>query len=431
MTHGFPLRQVGIVGEVRTGREPELTRTTRAAQVPPAEADLLLVGAPVRRLVAARLDSPADVDDVVQETLARLWEVRWRLERGALLAYGMVVARNLVSSAERGRELQRRHAHRLAGPASTEDDPVLAVLAEEERIALLAALAALRDDDRGLLLDHEVHGIGTEKIAADRGISRGAVAARLARARARLRVDHLLALRRIELPTPRCRAVLDAVSLGDRHRQRVLGTAEHLLDCSTCGPLAEPLLARRRRLTALAPVALLIALASKLAGWVRAHPLQAAASATGTATVTVLAVTLLGADPPAPAPPPPPVAAPAMPAELSVGSARLLPAAQVGSLRAYAGRTAVARDVRVESVPADEGFWVGDGPGRRVWVQFETRGESALRIRPGQRASFSAKVVPVRPGTAGRINLTAAEGAAELRSAGAYLLVDPAGLTLR
>jgi hypothetical protein len=88
----------------------------------------------------------------------------------------------------------------------------------------------------------------------------------------------------------------------------------------------------------------------------------------------------------------------------------------------------VARDVRVESVPADEGFWVGDGPGRRVWVQFETRGESAVRIRPGQRTSFSAKVVPVRPDTA---NLTAAEGAAELRSAGAYLLVDPARLTLR
>ena len=111
--------------------------------------------------------------------------------------------------------------------------------------------------------------------------------------------------------------------------------------------------------------------------------------------------------------------------------ARLLPAARVGSLRRHAGRTAVAREVPVESVAADEGFWVGTGPGRRVWVQFSSPAESAIRIRPGQVATFTAEVVPAAADFPARAGVSAAEGAAELRAAGAYLQVDPDGLTLR
>jgi hypothetical protein len=96
------------------------------------------------------------------------------------------------------------------------------------------------------------------------------------------------------------------------------------------------------------------------------------------------------------------------------------------------GRTAVARDVPVQSVPADEGFWVGGGPGDRVWVQLATRGrESSIRIRPGQRASFAGDIVRVAPDTPAKIGLTPAEGAAELRSIGAYVTVDPRQLMLR
>jgi RNA polymerase sigma factor (sigma-70 family) len=409
-----------------------MTRAARQARVPPDQADLLAVAAPVRRLAAARLTSPADVDDVVQETLARLWEARWRLERGTLVAYGTVVARNLIASAERSRDTHRRHAHRLAEPSS-DPDPVLAALAAEERVALLAALAGTRTEDRDLLLEHEVRGTGTEKIAADRGISAGAVAARLARARARLRVEHLLAFRRTGLPTPRCRPVLDAVSLGDRRRQRALGAGEHLLECPTCAALAEPLVSRRRGLTGLAPVALLLVLAGKLLAWARAHPVPATASAVGAAGAAAAVAVAAGGSPapvPAPSPAPPPAAAPAVPASLSVGPVRLLPAGRVGSLRAHTGRTAEARGVPVESVPADEGFWVGEGRGRRVWVQLATGGESAVRVRTGQRASFSARVVAVRPDDVGRFGLSTADGAAELRTAGAYLLVDPERLQL-
>jgi hypothetical protein len=114
-----------------------------------------------------------------------------------------------------------------------------------------------------------------------------------------------------------------------------------------------------------------------------------------------------------------------------VGSVRLLPTDRVGSLRPYAGRSAVARDVPVQAVVADEGFWVGAGPGRRVWVQLSSAGESAVRVRPGQLAAFTAQVVLAAADFPARAGVSAAEGAAEIRHAGAYLRVDPKRLTLR
>ena len=398
-----------------------MTRTARPAREVATESDLVAVAEPVRRAAAARAAAgtlgQGDVEDVVQETLARLWEARWRLERGALLAYGVVVARNLVASAERQEAMHGRHAHRLVDPSQA-DDPATDVLAAEERTALLAALAELREHDRRLLVEHEVHGVQTDKIAAEEGVSAGAVAARLARARARLRVAHLLSLRRLALPTARCRPVLDALSLGDRRRQRALGAAEHLLSCPACAGLAEPLLRRRRSLTALAPVALLLALPGRLWGWARAHPVPASAGAVGVAVVAVVVALVAGGTPPAPAPAPspPPVAAPAVPATLGVGGTRLLPAERLGSLRAHAGQVAVARDVPVQSVAADEGFWVGAGPGQRVWVQLRSTGESAVRVRPGQVASFTAQVVPATADFPARAGVSAAEGAAEIRA---------------
>jgi hypothetical protein len=128
-----------------------------------------------------------------------------------------------------------------------------------------------------------------------------------------------------------------------------------------------------------------------------------------------------------PAPPPPTAE---VPATLSVGDTRLLPAERVGSLRGHAGRAAVAREVPVQSVAADEGFWVGAGPGRRVWVQLVTTGESAVRVRPGQVASFTAEVLPAGTDFPERAGVSAAEGAAEIRATGVYLRVDPDRLRL-
>lgn len=422
-----------------------MVRTARPARDVATEADLLAVAAPVRRAVTTRLAGRPELDpeDVVQETLSRVWAERWRLERSTLLAYALVVARNLVTSAERREVVGRRYRHRLADPPP-DGDPGPALVAAEEQSAVARAVAALRVEDRSLLLDHEVAGVEARKIAAELGVEAGTVAARLARARARLRVQHLLEFRRTTLPTPRCRGVLDALSLGDRSRQRTVLAAEHLLGCPTCAALAEPLLTRRRSLTALAPIAVLLALPGRLVGWARGHPLPATASGVGAVAVVVAVAVLTGNSPP-PAPVAVPVAAPApstaapaapaasaTPATLTVGSIAVLPAGRLGSMTGEIGRTAEAEDVPVQSVPADEGFWIGGGPGARVWVRLDTRGgESAARVRPGQRASFSAEVVRVTGDSPARLGLTDPAAVAELRAAGAYLVVDPRRLRLR
>jgi RNA polymerase sigma factor (sigma-70 family) len=408
-----------------------MPRTVRPAQNVATTADLMAIAEPIRRAVAGRLSAEgrlgdADVEDVVQEALARVWAVRWRLEREALLPYALVIARNLVSSAQRREQVGRRYHPRLADPPVA-GDPTADLIDAEERDAVVRALAAIRAEDRQLLVDHEVHGVEARTIAAEEGLPAATVAARLARARARLRVEHLLALRRVTLPTARCRGVLDSISLGDRSRQRTLLVPEHLLSCATCAELAEPLLTRRRSLTALAPIMLLLALPAKLWAWVRAHPLPSAGAGAATAGAAVV-VGILLARHPAPAPPPAPAP---VPATLSVAGTRVLPAARVGSLRAGLGRTAVARDVPVESVPADEGFWVGAGPGRRVWVQLRTRSESRVHVRPGQHVSFTGTVQAAAAEMPTRIGLSTPEGAPELRSAGGYVEVDPTHLTVR
>jgi len=391
-------------------------RIARPATDPATEADLLAVIVPIRKAVTDRWTDRSDLDpeDIVQETLARVWAERWRLERGALLGYAVVVARNLVTSVERREDRHRRHVHRLAGPP-TGPDPASDLLSAEEGSAVLRALAALREEDRQLLLEHEVAGVEAREIAATHGVRANTVAARLARARARLRVEHLLALRHVTLPTPRCRGVLEALSLGDRSRQRTLLAAEHLLGCRTCAALAEPLLSRRRSLTAFAPAVLLVPL-SRLWTWIRTNPVP---SATGTAAAVAITVAAVLTRSPAPTPS---AAPPTPPATLSVDGTRTLPAPRVGPMTGAVGRTAVAREVPVQSVPADEGFWVGGGPGDRVWVQLATGGrESSARIRPGQRASFTGDVVRVAADTPAKVGLSAAEGAAELRSLGAYV----------
>lgn len=410
-----------------------MSRTARQAEDVATAADLLALAEPVRRAVQVRISvehwslPAADVDDVVQETLARVWEVRWRLERATLLAYALVVARNLVTAVERQGRLRARYGPRLVEPEVVAD-PEADLLLAEERAAVVRALARMRADDRSLLLAHEVRGVEVREIAAEQSVAANTVAVRLRRARARLRVEHLVALRHLTLPTARCRGVLEAISLGDRSRQRRLLAAEHLVQCAVCAELAEPLARRRRSLTALAPVALLLALPGWLWGWARANPLSATGAGTATTAVAVAVGVLVTRDQAPPAPRPP--AAVAIPATVSVGGSRVLPAARVGSLAGDVGRAAVARDVRVQSVPADEGFWVGAGPGQRVWVQLRTSAESRVRVRPGERASFTGIVVRVTAGMPADVGLTAAEGAAELRAQGAYLLVEPRRLSV-
>ena len=207
--------------------------------------DLAEVTTIVRRVAGARLSDPHLVDDVVQETLAKLMASRSSLDSSALGPYAIVTAQNLVTTHWRRDDVSRRHAHRLVDPASPpspEDD----LLLQEEGEAVAAALARLSDRERAGLLAHEVEGRGTAALAREWDTSPGAVAAQLNRARAKLRVEYLLEVDGSSPPTDRCRPVLMALSTGDGRRQRELDVGYHLLECDFCGRLSGPLLDRRQ-----------------------------------------------------------------------------------------------------------------------------------------------------------------------------------------
>ncbi len=103
----------------------------------------------------------------------------------------------------------------------------------------------------------------------------------------------------------------------------------------------------------------------------------------------------------------------------------------VGALGRFTGQTATAEEVPVQSVPADEGFWVGTSITDRVWVQLAGTGESAFTVKPGDRVSFTTgKVVSTSPAFAGQVGVNAAEGAAQLISQGQHITVAKGDLRL-
>jgi RNA polymerase sigma factor (sigma-70 family) len=148
----------------------------------------------IRRVVAARADNHADVDDLVQDCLERLLVARERLAPEAVLPYAVVTARNLVSSHAKTASRRAAAAPRVLDTAEPErPDDVL--LAGEARDAMAAALARLSDQERRDILAY--YGDGSPGRAEARE-SRGALRVRMARTRAKLRLEYLLAFRHVD-----------------------------------------------------------------------------------------------------------------------------------------------------------------------------------------------------------------------------------------
>ncbi|HST80783.1 MAG TPA: hypothetical protein VLL08_03455 [Kineosporiaceae bacterium] len=102
-----------------------------------------------------------------------------------------------------------------------------------------------------------------------------------------------------------------------------------------------------------------------------------------------------------------------------------------GDLTLLTGKQATARGVRVLTVPADEGFWIGTGRSNRVWVQLTgPPPESPYQVRPGDRVSFSARITPNGRNFARRVGVTRAEGAGTLAAQGQHISVPKQALTL-
>ena len=379
--------------------------------------ELVLVRESVSRFVGSR--PGADVDDredVVQEAMARLLENRSRLDPAAWEAYAVVSARNLLRDRDRASAVSRRHEHRLHEP-DLRPSPEEHVLTQEEHSAVRRALTTLPREDAELLADR----YGSDALPA-RTVP-GSVVARLARARARLRLAYVLEHTGVELPTSRCRPVLEAVSSGDRRRQDRLGAARHAAVCRVCATYVPVLATRRRSLAALHPLVWAAVAAGALWTAVRRHPTSSTAVA---ALALTGAVVVGGAVEREPQPRLPASATPVVP-EVTVDGRPLVPADGGTPLRGPASASAVP----VQAVAADEGFWVGEGPGARVWVQLVGAGESDQAVRVGDRVSFEGRAVPVPPGFAARVGLTAAEGAAELERTGVLVEVPRDGLAVR
>jgi RNA polymerase sigma factor (sigma-70 family) len=398
----------------------------------------------LRRVVGGRVRDPDTVDDLVQEVLARVIAVRERLDAEAVSPYAIVTARNLVTSMAREQERGRRHQPRLVD-LSEPERPEDAALRREEAAAVGAALAELPDHEREAVVAHEVEGVDTATLAEARRSTPGAVGVQLARTRARLRLDYLLALRRVELPTARCRPVLLALSAGDRRRQLALDAGGHLMQCPTCASLSRPLVERRRSIAVLLPLLALWWLWRRLQAWVRRRPVLAVLTLSAvTVTGVVLVPPLAERDQaPRPAPttttvPPGATARPGAPGgggggtgvRLVVPGRSLLPAPGREVLARHAGQRVRGEHVPARGVYADEGFWVGTGGGNQLWVQLLGRGESPFQVRPGQRANFTGRLVPNPPGFARRVGMTPEEGAALAGREGYHIEVAYRDITL-
>jgi hypothetical protein len=123
-------------------------------------------------------------------------------------------------------------------------------------------------------------------------------------------------------------------------------------------------------------------------------------------------------------------AAPTRAATVFAGSAAILPLPPMNRLTPFTGREARSSGVTVESVPADEGFWIGHGT-ERLWVQLAAPGESAAHVRAGQMVAFRGRIVANPAGFAREIGLTSNEGAEQLERQGVHIVVALASLSVR
>jgi RNA polymerase sigma factor (sigma-70 family) len=379
-----------------------------------ADDDLADLQVPLRRYVAARVPDAHRVDDVVQETLLRMLEVRQRLEVETQVAYALTIARNLIYAGARSEATARRALPRLHHPQEPQQPDDVATSAEARR-ALAAALANLPPHRRALLVEHEVEDQPLSELAERRSVKPGVLASQLHRTRAALRVDYVVALRRATLPTRSCRSVLMAISVGDGRQQAALSAGEHLLSCPVCADLAPPLLRRDRSLAGLVPWIPLGAPHGFVEGWVRGHPVSSAAAAAS----AVAAVALL--TPGSSAPPPPPATARPVPRLTSQGRPVI---ATREDLAPLTSRLVAADQISVVSVPADEGFWAGDAQSR-IWVQLTGSGESPVAVRPGMVLTFTGRVVANTPSFLAGTTLTPGDKAT-LTDAGYHVDVDSA-----
>lgn len=119
------------------------------------------------------------------------------------------------------------------------------------------------------------------------------------------------------------------------------------------------------------------------------------------------------------------------PGTVTAQGADLLADPTAAGLGSHDGQEAVGRAVRVQSVPADEGFWVGSGEQDRLWVQLTgTGGESDYKVKQGDSIDFTGTVTRAAQGYAAEAGVTEAEGADQLTEQGHYVSAPASSIKL-
>ncbi|NHC13999.1 RNA polymerase sigma factor [Motilibacter deserti] len=371
-----------------------------------------------------------DLDDVVQEALARTWAARDRLGEESVAAFALVTARNLALSQLRAVAAAGRAYDRIPVPEQPRAPHDVAERADRARI-LAEALAGLPLRDQEALLRHDVEEEPLSAIAGDE-TSPTALAARLARTRAQLRVNYVLAAQRVRLPTPRCRPVLVALSASDQRRLRETRAVAHLAECEACARLAEPLSARRLPAGWLVPGAAPLASVDGPPPWWRTATRRALRPRNVTVAAVVAGAVVAGAFAADRSPEPVQQAAPAP----SPGMLPVLAAPTPPQPRATTTEVRLV-GARVLAVPADEGFWVQappqvrrlPGQSDRLWVQLRIAGgESPAQVDAGDLVDGTGRLEPTPSRFAARVGVTAAEGARDLDRQPLHLVMPVGGL---
>lgn len=378
----------------------------------------------VRRVLAARVPA-VDVDDLVQTTLARLLASPQARTADDLEAYAAIAARNAAASHYRATARRRDRSEPVIDLTADESADQRALRSEEEH-GVRAALSGLSTDERRLVEAHHVDGDDLRGLARMTGRSEMAVRLTLARARAKLRVDYVLAFNNVSLPTDGCRPVLLALSSGDRRSQQRLGTDAHLAACPACAELVVPATGKRRPAVGALP---LLAL-----WWTGLSQAGRRAISFGGASIAVAAVAVAIAS----ARPTPHPEQASTPTTTSVAAPATVPARQPGrvrvddqplgatpaALRSAVGRPVTANAAAVLDVPTDEGFWIASDDGGRLWVQLVgPAGESPVTVTTGVQVSFEGTVVGHDSAFADAVGLAAGSSADALTEAGHHLEV--------
>jgi RNA polymerase sigma-70 factor (ECF subfamily) len=144
----------------------------------------------LHRYLARRL-TPTAADDVVAETFLVAWEQRARYDpaRGAPRAWLFGIATNLLRRHARTEAATLRALARSAGRADQAEHTDIAARVDATRAgpALAAGLAALRREERDVLLLVAWAGLRPAEIAAALNVDDRTVRTRLHRARTKLR----------------------------------------------------------------------------------------------------------------------------------------------------------------------------------------------------------------------------------------------------